>query len=141
MAYEGEHLYACPAAAFPWQATFAVTVSGARWNPCGHALLNVGGASGAYFHIAGDGNDRPFMLRGSGAFHRYLKENGKRELRRKHVPIPNPEGAQAKLELLTSKNWLWGVLPNNCASFVEAVIQAGGSKSGLYSNCPSREQF
>jgi hypothetical protein len=141
MAYEGEHLYHCPASAFPWQVTFAVIVSGARWNPCGHALLNVGGATGTYFHIAGDGNDRPYMLRGSTAFQRYIRENGKKELRRQHIPISNPQGAQAKLEALTSRNWIWGVLPNNCASFVEEVIQAGGSTMGLYSNCPSRERF
>lgn len=141
MAYEGEHLYACPAVQYPWQATFAVTVSGARWNPCGHALLNIGGTSGFYFHIAGDGNDRPFLLRGGAAFRRYLQENSKRELRRTSIKISDPNGAQRKLEELTARNWRWAVLPNNCATFVETVIQAGGSSAGLYSNCPSRERW
>jgi hypothetical protein len=32
--------------------------------------------------------------------------------------------------------WSWWVLPYNCASFVEDVVRAGGSKAGLYFNCP-----
>lgn len=141
MAYEGEYMWSCPAQRFPWQSTAAVIVSGARWNPCGHALLNVGGISGFYFHIAGDGRDHPYMMRGSEPYQRYLRENGKRELRRQTVAISNPDGAQAKLEQLTARNWTWMLLPNNCATFVEEVIQAGGSKMGLYSNCPARESF
>lgn len=141
MAYEGEHVYGCAATLFPWHLTFAITVTGARWNPCGHALLNVGGTTGHYFHIAGDGYDRPFMLRGSSAYMRYLRENGKRELRRTLVAISNPQGAQRKLEQLTARKWLWGMVPHNCATFVEAVVQAGGAKVGLYSNCPSKERW
>lgn len=46
-----------------------------------------------------------------------------------------------KLEELLAAKWTWGVLPHNCASFVEEVVQAGGSDAGLYSNCPALETF
>jgi hypothetical protein len=72
---------------------------------------------------------------------RYLLENGKSELRRTFVPIPKPEASHYKLEELLAKPWNWFVLPNNCASFVEEVVSAGGSKAGLYFNCPSVENF
>lgn len=74
-------------------------------------------------------------------YDRYLTDHGKRELRRTHVPIPNPDGAHRKLEQLLATQWSWFVLPNNCAAFVEDVVRAGGSTAGLCSNCPSREQF
>jgi hypothetical protein len=75
------------------------------------------------------------------AYRRYLREHQKRELRRTFVSVPNPERAHQKLEELLAKKWSWFVLPNNCASFVEDVVQAGGSKAGLYMNCPSIENF
>ena len=46
-----------------------------------------------------------------------------------------------KLEQLAAAKWFWGVLPHNCASFVEEVVRAGGSSAGLYFNCPARERF
>lgn len=55
--------------------------------------------------------------------------------------FPTLRGAHGKLEQLLAAQWSWFVLPNNCASFVEDVVRAGGSTAGLYSNCPSREQF
>jgi hypothetical protein len=73
---------------------------------------------------------------------RYLRESGKRELRRDRISIPNPNGAQQKLEDLTSRPWQWAVLPNNCATFFEAIVQAGGARRvGLYLNCPTAETF
>jgi hypothetical protein len=72
---------------------------------------------------------------------RYLKENGKHEIRRWIIHIPNPAGAHAKLEELLTKQWLWGILIHNCTSFVEEVVQAGGSSAGMYFNCPSVEPF
>jgi hypothetical protein len=74
-------------------------------------------------------------------YRRYLQDHEKRELRRTVVPIHHPERAQQKLDELLAKQWSWFVIPNNCASFVEDVVQAGGSASGLYFNCPSRERF
>jgi hypothetical protein len=72
---------------------------------------------------------------------RYLKETGKHEIRRWIIKLPTPRGAHQKLHDLMTEQWLWLVLPNNCASFVEEVLQAGGSKAGMYFNCPSAEPF
>jgi hypothetical protein len=35
-----------------------------------------------------------------------------------------------------ANTWTWGVIPNNCVSFVEEVIKAGGGTWSSYSNCP-----
>jgi hypothetical protein len=137
--YVGELMVLCLVQPFDFQNAYAVAVSGASWNPCGHMLLNTGGRGGWYFHVA-QRKGQPRFMREAG-YHRYLAEHGKRELRRTHVPIPNPDGAHSKLEQLLATQWRWFVLPNNCASFVEDVVRAGGSTAGLYSNCPSREQF
>jgi hypothetical protein len=67
--------------------------------------------------------------------------DGKHEIRRWRIQIPDPAGAHRKLEELLAKQWRWLVLPNNCTSFVEEVVQAGGSKAGMYFNCPSVEPF
>lgn len=115
----------------------AVVVTGTPANFCGHALLHTGG--GLYFHIAGF-NNKPKIMTQNG-YLRYLKENGKREIRRWVVSIPDPAGAHRKLDELLAKRWLWLMLPQNCASFVEEVVRAGGSKAGQYFNCPSMEPF
>lgn len=52
-------------------------------------------------------------------FQRYCKGNYKTILRRAHVPIKNPKGAQKKLDELLSQKWFWGVLPHNYSNFVE----------------------
>ena len=57
------------------------------------------------------------------------------------VSIQNPDASNRKLEELLAKQWTWFVLPNNCANFVEEVLQAGGTSAGLYSNCPTLETF
>jgi hypothetical protein len=72
---------------------------------------------------------------------RYLKESGKHEIRRWLLRIPNPAAAHAKLEELLTKQWQWGILPHNCANFVEEVVKAGGSDAGMYFNCPAAEPF
>jgi hypothetical protein len=137
--YIGDIMYQCLVKPFDFKNAYAVVVSGASWNPCGHMLLNTGGQGGWYFHIA-ERKGNPRFMREAG-YLRYLKEHQKRELRRTFISIPNPEAAHRKLEELLAKQWSWFVLPNNCASFVEDVVQAGGSTAGLYSNCPSREIF
>jgi hypothetical protein len=116
--------------------TRVVIVSGYGINFCGHALLYCGGW---YFHVAGK-YDVPKFMREDG-YMRYLKENGKHEYRRWIIKIPNPAGSHAKLEELLAKPWRWLLLPHNCASFVEEVVQAGGSNAGMYFNCPSVEPF
>jgi len=109
-------------------------------------LLNLGGKWGwvsgrraAYFHVA-ELRGYPRYMDEVG-YQRYLQENGKKELSRRRVYVPNPAGAANKLAELLSKEWIWFVLPNNCANFVEEVLQAGGVRAGLYSNCPTAEEF
>jgi len=70
-------------------------------------------------------------------FQRYLRENGKTEIRRRSFALPNPQGANLYLENLLANTWTWLVLPNNCVAFVEEVIHAGGGEWSSYSNCPT----
>jgi hypothetical protein len=139
MAYEGDLLMMCPADPFDFHDSYAVVVSGDGPNFCGHLILNVGGVGGYYFHVAGVRTEPRVMTKDG--YRRYLKETGKKELKRFKVTISNPNFAMFKLEQLTSEKWTWGVLPHNCASFVEEVVRAGGSVAGLYSNCPALENF
>jgi hypothetical protein len=136
--YEGEEMHKCMLTPFDFRNTQVVVVSGDGINYylCGHMILRAGSF---YFHVAG-GYRWPRYMTEIG-YRRYLKETGKTELRRTVVKVPNPMGAHRKLEELLADNWFWGVLPHNCANFCEQVLQAGGSKAGLYSNCPQRETF
>ena len=68
---------------------------------------------------------------------RYLNENGKSEIRRRVLSLPDPDAASMYLEELMANKWTWGVLPNNCVAFVEEVIAAGGGTWSSYSNCPA----
>ena len=144
MGYEGDVLTFCPADV-DFSTVYAVVVSGAWANPCGHALLfvpKVGATAsddGYYFQVA-QAYGLPRYMRAEG-YARYLTENKKKELTRYAVAIPKPDLSYMKLVNLMGKKWVWGVLPNNCAAFVEDVVRAGGSSAGLYSNCPSRERF
>jgi hypothetical protein len=101
--------------------------------------LNLGGIPGMYFQVAGI-IARPRYM-DEGGYRRYLKEAKKKELRRDKITITKPEAAQMKLEELLSRDWTWGVLPHNCAAFVEEILAAGGSNAGTYSNCPAHETF
>lgn len=135
--YVGEMMLTNPLRTSDFLHTCAVIVSGDPGNPCGHALLHVGDFW--YFHVAGR-NDVPKHMHEAG-YRRYLKENSKREIRRWIVQIPNPEAAHQKLLEVVSKRWPWYVLYNNCVSFVEVILEAGGSKAGMYLNCPTLERF
>ena len=139
MAYEGNIITACPADIYDFANTYAVVVSGSGPNFCGHLILNVGGINGLYMHVAGI-RTYPRQMDEAG-YRQYLKENGKKEFRRFQVTIAYPQKAMLKLEELLAAKWTWGVLPHNCASFVEEVVEAGGSSAGLYSNCPALETF
>ena len=88
-----------------------------------------------YFHVA-EVYGVPRYMSEQG-FQRYLKENGKTEIRRRYIELPNPEGANLYLENLLANTWTWLVLPNNCVAFVEEVIHAGGGTWSSYSNCPT----
>jgi hypothetical protein len=135
--YVGDFMHQCLLEPFDFQNTCAVIVSGWGPNFCGHTLLHTGG--GWYFHVDGR-NDPPRFMREEG-YMRFLKENRKHEIRRWIIKIPNPAGAHRKLEELLAKQWAWWVVYNNCVSFVEDVVKAGGSDAGMYFNCPAAEPF
>jgi hypothetical protein len=139
MAYVGDLLNYCPAKEYDFKNTYAVVVSGDKLNPCGHLVLNLGGSVGNYFHVAGI-ITKPRMMTQAG-YERYMRENKKSELKRFKINILQSDKAMLKLEELLSRSWNWGVLPHNCASFVEEIVRAGGSAAGLYSNCPALESF
>ena len=138
--YEGDELNVCMARAFDFNITTAIVVSGDALNPCGHMMLKVGGVNGYYFHTAGGIHARPKFMQEAG-FQRYLRECRKRVISRRPIAITDPMAAQAKLDELMSKKWTWMIVPNNCASFVEEIVRAGGSDAGLYFNCPTAEAF
>jgi hypothetical protein len=112
MPYEGEILLECPAD-IDLANVWAVVVSGAKWNPCGHMLFCCGANSEDcwYFHVAGEGTKElagvwayPKFMRGDRNFYKYLVANGKKEIRRLNAGITNPEGAYNKLmEYMSSK--------------------------------------
>lgn len=130
MAYLGERMYSCHKL-YTWTQAHIVVVSGSGPNVCGHTLLNAGQL---YFHIDGL-YQYPWYFDDSG-YRRYLKENEKTEIFRRHVKIPEPVKAQRKLEELSVAKWPWGGTVNNCVTFVEDILAAGGSKDFSLTNCP-----
>jgi hypothetical protein len=75
MAYEGELMTSCPVTMFDFSRAYAVIVSGAKFNPYGHMLLNTGGKWGKYFQVS-DLYGYPRMMNEQ-KFQRYLRENKK----------------------------------------------------------------
>ena len=144
MAYEGEILNTCGLIKLNFSETWIVAVSGDGPNVCGHLLIYAASNPGYYFHVTGDPSARgikkiqgyPKYMTQSG-YAKYLVQTGKTELRRRMVKLPNPSGAALYLESLLAEKWTWAVLPNNCVSFVEEIIKAGGGGWSSYSNCPS----
>ncbi len=143
MAYDGEVLMACGIIQPDFTDTWVVAVSGDGPNVCGHLLI-YDAKGGYYFHAVGDPADTGLgRLRGypmwmdEPGYARYLASNGKRELRRRKISLPNPAGARNYIECGLSEMWTWAVLPHNCVAFVEEVIKAGGGSWGSYSNCPA----
>lgn len=122
MSYVGIHLDSCQAVPFNWADASLVVVSGDGPNVCGHALLRAGVF---YFHIAGPLN-RPYFMTEQN-YHQYSLEGRKRELFRRKIVLPNPAGVQLKLEGLSINRWLWLDIPNNCVSYVEEILEAGGT--------------
>jgi hypothetical protein len=143
MAYDGTILTGCGQIDPDFTDTYVVLVSGDTGNPCGHILV-FDRKNGYYFHAVGDPQSSglgkaygyPLYMNEAG-YARYLAENGKTELRRRHVDLPNPAGARDYIENTLSSKWLWGGLPHNCVTFAEGVIAAGGGSWGSYSNCPN----
>jgi hypothetical protein len=124
---------------------YSVVVSGDFPNPCGHALMyipfqnSLSAGGGYYFQIAGVYN-YPHGMDVAG-YKKYLETNEKKEIKRYGVSLSKPDKAKSRLAELIGKRWAWAVLPNNCAAFVEDIARAGGSSAGLWSNCPSMEDF
>lgn len=135
MAYEGEVLTTCGDLNIDCSRIAIVAVSGSGPNFCGHLILCTRSNPPMYFHVA-EVYGVPRYMSEQG-FQRYLKENGKTEIRRRYLELPNPEGANLYLENLLANTWTWLVLPNNCVAFVEEVIHAGGGTWSSYSNCPT----
>lgn len=133
MSFIGRHLDACYAVPFSWYDTSLIVVSGDGPNMCGHALIRAGRY---YFHIAGLAA-RPYYM-GLEDYKRYLAEAGKTELFSRKVYLPNPDGAQKKLEELSVRLWHWFGIPNNCVTYVEELFLAGGAHESILSNCPVR---
>jgi hypothetical protein len=125
--YEGASMFISPLELSDWRHVCAVIVSGHKLNKCGHTLLHVGESWSWYVHIAGPYNLPKFIPESN--YMRYLKENNKREIRRWDIKLPNPKGARDKLHELIDKPWFWGGIVNNCTSFVEDVVRAGGSNA------------
>ena len=134
MAYHGEVLDQCGLIEIDCSKIAVVAVSGDGPNICGHLLLYTPNRGGYYFHVA-EFHGYPRYMSESG-YRRYLREAGKTELRRRYLSLPNAVGALLYLEGLMANTWTWGGIPNNCVSFVEEVIRAGGGTWSSYSNCP-----
>ena len=132
MAYDGEVIDACGVTSVNLSKVDVVAVSGAGPNICGHTLLH---ANGHYFHVAVI-HGQPHHMNEAG-YRRYLVENGKTEIRRVTVTLPDPAGAEKYLERLMASTWTWYVVPNNCVAFVEEVIAAGGGTWASATNCPT----
>jgi hypothetical protein len=134
--YNGDVITSCGTLTLDFSKVAAVAVSGDSINACGHLLLCVGARGIAlYFHVAG-GYGQPRSMSEAG-YARYLRESEKQEWKRVSVRLPKPKQAEAKLESLLAKDWLWLGVPNNCVSFVEEVIAAGGGGWSSSSNCPA----
>lgn len=137
--WAGKNLEAHEFPKLDWSQAAFVVISGSSTNPCGHALLYVGGGFGHYFHVPGIPRwyDRPFYISGS-EFRTYLSRAGKKEVGRKALGIPCPEAAEKRLKELMGRRWTYGILPQNCVSFIQQVAQAGGNFWN-FSNCPHLE--
>jgi hypothetical protein len=120
---------------FAHKEIYVVIVSGVAVNPCGHTLINFGGTKGFYAHVDG-WIKKPWYMTHFDC-QRYMRENEKTELWRQRLNVPQPERAFAKLEQLLSLEWHWGGVVNNCATFVEEIVNAGGANFHIKGNCPT----
>lgn len=135
MAYSGEYLTACGVVVIDFSSVEVIAVSGDGINVCGHLLLRVNSGGGYYLHVAGL-KDYPKYMTESG-YSRYLKENKKKELNRISTKLSNPKAAYVKFEELLAEKWTWLLVPNNCVTFVEEILKAGGNEWASLSNCPA----
>jgi len=126
MSYEGELMTQCPVGMYNFSRAYAVLVSGARFNPYGHMLLNTGGRGGRYFHVS-DLFGQPRTMTEK-QFQDYLASNDKTIVSVIRVTIPRPRDSQIKLEQILSSSWAWGAIMHNCETMVEDIVMAGGGR-------------
>jgi hypothetical protein len=132
---DGREIESCDLDLFRYKQLSVIVVTGASYNPCGHALLNVGGTSGYYIHVAGWHSKPHFMTQGD--YETYLAGHGKQEILRKQVYVPFLDSALLYLERVVSKTWSYGLVVHNCATLVEDVFKAGGAYLNFNYNCPN----
>lgn len=135
MAYIGERMTVCDPKILAFSDANAVLVSGDGINVCGHAILQtIGSPARHYFQVTAGIYDYPTYMDEAG-FERYMKENGKKLWMIAPGNLKDALPAQLLLSKLMAEKWVWGVLPHNCVTFVEKIIQAGGGEFGLNLNC------
>lgn len=75
-----------------------VVVSGSKFNPAGHLLLNVGGDGGWYFDVH-EVYDYPTSHSSEQGYQDYLASEGKLELSSTPVDVPNPAGGAPRRKI------------------------------------------
>ncbi|MFN7001418.1 MAG: hypothetical protein ACK4ST_15550 [Elioraea tepidiphila] len=138
MAFDGAPITTLSGLRLTHRSCDLLIVSGSGPNLAGHMLMELPaepGGTRSVFHIAAV-HDYPYWMAAS-EFPRYLKENGKTLLGRKTVPLPKPAEAEAYLAAAIGKKWFWGLVYNNCVSFCEEYIAAGGSTWSMRTNLPA----
>lgn len=129
MAYEGVQYH--KAASLPFQVVmndlvsescFAVVVTGAtKW---GHCLLET---PVGFFHITDAGFTHPRHIPHL-EFSRYLSENDKYvKARFEILDLVNLANFNQKVLTSLRTGWMYGVCTNNCVTYVEDMLKAGGS--------------
>lgn len=136
MAYVGEVMLAGGTIPLDLSWVDIVEVTGDGPNVCGHVLLHI--HSGYYFHVPGlpAWRDFPRYMSAPG-YRRYLRSHRKSEVRRRSMALPRPGDAAAYLERAMARRWNWLLIPNNCVTFVEEIIAAGGGTWSSVTNCPT----
>lgn len=138
MAFEGAPIKTLSGLQLTHTSCELLIVSGSGPNLAGHMLMELParpGGTQSVFHIGGV-LDYPYWMAASD-FHRYLKDNGKREIGRKSISLIKPMDAERYLDKAIAKKWPWGMVVNNCVSFCEEYIQAGGSTWSMRTNLPA----
>lgn len=115
-------------------------------NICGHVLLYIGGGMGHYFHLPGigvpDGGNRQSSLYQhphyfpASEYEKYLTLDEKVEIGRYRMGIPRQEEARKQLEVACTEKRVYLLLPQNCVTFVEEILRAGGNYYNL-NQCPT----
>lgn len=137
MAFKGEPIKSLAPLKLGHRSCELTIVSGDGVNACGHMLVRMPAETGgteSVFHI-GDVHDFPYWMPAS-KFPLYLTDNKKKLLGRKSIVLPRSQDAEAYLSKTILDKWFWGAVANNCVSFCEEYISAGGADYTMWTNCP-----